>query len=111
MKAAGFEIITAKNADEGVSQAEKFMPALVLMDIYMPPGASGTDAALRIKQNPKTKDIKIAFLTSLNDPWPQVKGGNLEVAKGLGMEGFIKKEDDLNLIIDKVKRILGDKAR
>ena len=109
LKAAGYDTATARNAEEGIKQTEKLMPNLVLMDIHMPPGPTGTDAALTIKQNPKTKDTKIAFLTSLKDPWPSLTGPNLEVSKELGMDDFIEKTEDLNKAVEKVKEILARK--
>jgi CheY-like chemotaxis protein len=104
--ASGFDTATARNEAEAVSQSEKLMPDLILMDIKMP-GGSGTDAALAIKQNPKTKGLKIAFLTSLRDPWPAVAVDREKLSQELGMEDFLEKTDDLNKIVDKVREILG----
>ena len=69
LNASGFETATANNEKEALAKAESLMPDLILMDINMP-GASGTDAALAIKQNEKTKGLKIAFLTNAVEPWP-----------------------------------------
>lgn len=107
LKAAGFDTATARNAEGGIGETEHLLPDLVLMDIHMPPGPTGTDAALTIKQNPKTKDVRVAFLTSLKDPWPSMAGGKQEVSRELGMEDFLEKTEDLNVLIEKVKEILG----
>ena len=105
---AGFEVAIAKSGAEGVKNTETLMPDLVLMDIKMP-GETGTDAALTIKQNPKTKDTKIAFLTNLKDPWPAVSADRQKLSKALGMEDFLEKTDDLDTIIEKVRQILARK--
>jgi CheY-like chemotaxis protein len=105
LKMAGFDAVVAYDAKEAVDAAKKLLPDLILMDIHMP-GESGTDAALEIKQNPDTKNIKIAFLSNLRDPWPQTSPDRNALAKSLGMEDFIDKTGDLDATIAKVREIL-----
>ncbi len=106
--ASGFEIAVAHNGKEAIAQTEKLMPDLILMDIHMP-GETGTDVALTIKQNPNTKDLKIAFLTSLKDPWPTANADKTKLSKAIGMEDFIEKTDDLDVIVKKVREIVARK--
>jgi CheY-like chemotaxis protein len=103
--ASGFEAIVAGDAKEGVAAAKQSHPDLILMDIHMP-GESGTDAALEIKQDPETKDIKIAFLSNLKDPWPRTTPARNDLSKSLGMEDFIDKTEDLDVTVSKVREIL-----
>src|SRR3989344_5446621 len=97
LNASGFETALAKNGKEGIAQSVALMPDLILMDIHMP-GETGTDVALTIKQNPKTKDIKVAFLTSIKDPWPTINADKKKLSQAIGMEDFIEKTDDLDAI-------------
>ncbi|MEK7146781.1 MAG: response regulator [Patescibacteria group bacterium] len=105
LKSVGFEIALASNEAQAISQAAKLMPDLILMDIHLQ-GPTGTDAALAIKQNPKTKDLKIAFLTNLKEPWPGISGDQKNIAKTLGMEDFLDKTEDLDVLVEKIKGIL-----
>ena len=105
LNAVGFDAATAANWKEAIKNARELTPDLILMDIHMP-DATGTDLALAIKQDPATKDIKIAFLTSLKDPWPAMTGDRERVAKELGMEDFLDKTEDLNVTVEKIKAIL-----
>jgi CheY-like chemotaxis protein len=107
LKAAGFTVAVAHNGEEAKKQAETLQPDLILMDIYMPPGPTGTEVALSMKQNAKTKDLRIAFLTSLRDPWPGVVGDNRSMSKELGMEDFIEKTGDPKALVARVKSIVG----
>jgi len=107
LKAAGFNVAVAHNGEEAKTQAETLQPDLILMDIYMPPGQTGTEVALSLKQNAKTKDLKIAFLTSLRDPWPGVVGDNRSMSKELGMEDFIEKTGEPGALVERVKSIVG----
>lgn len=102
---AGFDVAVAHNGLGGVNKAENLMPDLVLMDIRMP-GMTGIDAALVIKQSPKTKDVKIAFLTNMKNPWPTVSVEQRKLSKALGMEDYIEKTEDLDIIAKKVKELI-----
>ncbi len=104
LELAGFEVKNARNGNEGVLRAAELMPDLILMDIMMP-GGTGTDAALRIKQGPKTSELKIAFLSNLNDPWPAFSSRE-KVSKELGMADFLDKTEDLNTLVQKVSSLL-----
>lgn len=105
LNASGFDTAAAGSAVEAVDVAKKMHPDLILMDIHMP-GVSGTDAALQIKQDPETKDIKIAFLSNLKDPWFQTSVPRNDLAKAIGMDDFIDKTEDLDITVTKVKEIL-----
>lgn len=105
LRSSGFDVALAHSGKEAFAEAGKLMPDLILMDISMP-GGSGTDAALAVKQNPATKDLKIVFLTSVRDPWPTVNGDKKKLTKALGMEDFIEKTEDLDIVVKKVKEIL-----
>jgi CheY-like chemotaxis protein len=109
LSASGFEVIVAHSAKEAIDAAGKTRPDLILMDISMP-GETGTDAALAIKQSAATRDIKIAFLSNMKDPWPSTTGTPGAVAKALGMEEFVDKSADLDVITARVEEILASAA-
>lgn len=106
LKAVGYDVRTAESGSVAQRLAEELLPDLILMDVNMP-GQNGTETALAIKANPKTKDIKIAFLTSLKDPWPGfLADSNQAVARELGAEQYFNKDADLNDIVAKVRALL-----
>jgi two-component system cell cycle response regulator len=105
LTAVGLQVVVAHTADQAIDAAKKIHPNLILMDIHMP-GESGTDAAVAIKQNPATKDIKVAFLSNLKDPWPRTSIERETLAKVIGMDDFIDKTADLDVIAARVKSIL-----
>lgn len=108
LMASGFDVVVAFNGVEAIDAAKKLHPDLILMDIRMP-GQSGTDAALVIKQDPAMKDIKIAFLSNLKDPWPTTAAPRGDLSKAIGMEDFIDKTEDLAVTVKKVREILARK--
>jgi two-component system cell cycle response regulator DivK len=60
---AGFEVLEAVNGEEGIAQAERHRPDLILMDIQLPL-VDGYDATRRIKANPDLHHIPIIAVTS-----------------------------------------------
>ena len=106
LRASGYEVAVAASEEEALAQTEKIKPQLILMDIRMP-NATGTDAALAIKQNPKIKDTPIAFLTSQKKPWPGFASAENEaVAKERGRAAFLEKTDDLDVLVKKGEELL-----
>lgn len=104
---SGFNPVVAHNAYEAIDAAHKLHPELILMDIHMP-GETGTDAALTIKQHPETKHIKIAFFSSMKDPWPRTTLDRDRLVKAMGMEVFFEKSINLDVLAQRLKEIIGD---
>lgn len=61
---AGYPAIVASNGEEGIKKAAEELPGLIILDIMMP-GLDGGEVAAILKNDPKTKDIPIIFLSSL----------------------------------------------
>ena len=106
LKKAGFDVVEVKDGNEAFAQAKKLSPDLVLLDINMPPGPSGIETALKLKGTPETKDLKIIFLSGLDDPWPAFVGTKQEVSRELGMLDFFVKTKDFSELVKKVQEIV-----
>ncbi len=59
----GYEVIHAKDGDEGVKFAQDHSPDLVVMDVVMP-GTSGFQATRSIANDRTTENIPVVMLTS-----------------------------------------------
>jgi CheY-like chemotaxis protein len=64
---AGYEVIVASSGTEAVKLAKENLPFVIILDIMMP-GMDGGDVADILKNDRKTKDIPIVFLSSLISP-------------------------------------------
>jgi CheY-like chemotaxis protein len=60
----GFEVIGAKNADEGIDAVKKHKPDLVLLDLMMP-GKSGFEVLEMIKKDPELSPTPVIALTNM----------------------------------------------
>ncbi|MBW8002927.1 MAG: response regulator [Planctomycetes bacterium] len=59
-----YEVISAENGNDALSLAESEQPNLIILDIWMP-GMDGAEVSEKLRENPKTKDIPVVFLTCL----------------------------------------------
>jgi CheY-like chemotaxis protein len=95
---AGYEVLYAKNGEEGREVARRLHPNLILMDMNMPGGEDGMKTADRIKNElgSPTADIPIVLLTNNDLPlemlkWMKEFGVTEYIQKGIGNEEFIER--------------------
>lgn len=70
---AGYEVFWAKNALEGIDQAVKHTPDLILMDVVMP-GMNGFQATRQLRRKKETTDIPILMLTTKDQETDRIWG-------------------------------------
>lgn len=61
-----YDVYTASDGKSAIQIVNKIIPDIILLDIIMPE-MDGFAVANEIKSNPKTKDIPVIFITSLDD--------------------------------------------
>ena len=64
LKDRGYEVLMSLDGDDAVAKAVRYHPDLVILDIMMP-RMDGTDAASILKNDVRTKDIPIFFVTAV----------------------------------------------
>jgi len=106
LKAAGFDVKTAEGGENGVKAAKAIKPDMILMDMEMP-DLNGAAVTMKLKEDPVTKDIKIVFLTNYGDPRIDAKNTDIHFSKELGAFDYLRKTDDLDSTVSRVKEILG----
>lgn len=67
LKAEGYRVYSAGSGKQALNFLKKKQPDLILLDIKIP-DMSGLVVCKNIKENPKTCDIPVVFLTSENRP-------------------------------------------
>ena len=93
----GYEVIEAENGKEGLEQAKKHLPDLILLDIQMPV-MDGFTAIKMLKDDPATKNIKIIALTSF-----AMKGDRENIMEA-GFDDYIAKPFDTRKLPEMVKK-------
>lgn len=95
---AGYKVFTANNGKEAVSNAEKYNPDLILLDIMMPI-MDGITAANNIRSLKTLKNTKIIFLTASIDEDTEIEAFNL------GANDFINKPIKPKVLISRINAI------
>lgn len=104
---AGFEVLYAKDGNEGREMARRFMPDLVLLDYNMPV-MDGIQTAMKLKKEPGTLNANtpIALLTN-----EDVSVEALKMIKEIGVADYIQKGVSNEEFIERVKKILDSGAK
>ena len=68
-----YEIYTVKNGPFALEIADKFLPDLILLDIFMP-DMDGFNILSELKKSEKAKDIPVIFITGAAESDDEIKG-------------------------------------
>ena len=91
LAAAGYEIRTAKDAEEALETLATFSPALILMDLQLP-GMDGLELTRHLKGDPARRHIRIMALTAY------AMKGDEEKARAAGCDGYVAKPIDTDAL-------------
>lgn len=100
----GHEVLTASNGEDALAIALRELPDLVLLDIRMP-RLTGYDVCRRLRAEPTTQLIPVAFLSA--------KGQDSEVQAGMdaGATDYILKPFAPDQLINRVALLLGQSGK
>ena len=88
----GYSVISADNGKDALNLAKSEYPDLIILDIWMP-SMDGTEVAAWLKEDPKTKDIPVIFLSCLfqkreGEEQGRVVADKVLIAKPYSVEGL-----------------------
>lgn len=90
----GYQILTAKDGQEGVDMANEVGPDLIIMDVVMPV-LNGFQATRQLKNNPKTADIPVIMVTTKDQKtdinWGMRQGANEYLVKPVAPAELLNK--------------------
>lgn len=92
---SGFKFLTAMNGKDALKMMTSGKPDVILLDIMMP-GMDGWEVATKIKENQKTKNIPIIYVTAKTDALSEKLGSLTGVA-------YIEKPYDLKDLKEKIE--------
>ncbi|MEI6576412.1 MAG: response regulator transcription factor [Bacteroidota bacterium] len=99
LKKEGFEVRTAHNGQEAISQARKYLPHLILLDVMMPV-MDGIEACAEIRQIPSLKKTFIVFLTARGEDFSQIAGFDA------GADDYVSKPVKPKVLISRINAML-----
>mgnify|MGYP001042077678 FL=1 len=96
----GYNVLEARDGEEGVSRARQEHPDLILMDISIPK-IDGWEATRRLKADEATRDIPIIALTA------HALEEDRERAIAAGCDGYLAKPVEPRRVVEEVQRFVG----
>jgi two-component system, cell cycle response regulator DivK len=95
LQSAGHTVLSATDAEAGLTIARAEQPHLVLMDIQLP-GMDGLKATALLKRDEATRAIPVIALTAL------AMTGDEERIRAAGCDGYLTKPIDTHVLPDVV---------
>jgi two-component system cell cycle response regulator DivK len=102
LESAGHTVLSAADAEAGLTSARDARPDLILMDMQLP-GISGLEATAQLKRDQATRGIPIVALTAL------AMKGDEERILAAGCDGYIAKPMRYLEFLATVRAYLGQK--
>jgi two-component system, cell cycle response regulator DivK len=96
---AGYGVLAARTAEDGIALAVSEPPDLVLMDLQLP-GIDGMEALRRLRESPRTANIPVVAVTA------QAMKQDRERVLQAGFDGYVEKPISVRAFPDQVRRFL-----
>jgi two-component system, cell cycle response regulator DivK len=97
----GFEVVFAVNGNQGVDLARSEKPDIILMDMSLPI-MDGWEATRRVKSDDATRNVPVIGLTA------HAMSGDREKAIEAGCDDYDTKPVELDRLVGKIERLLGN---
>ena len=95
----GYEVRTAERAEDALEMLSDYRPELILADIKLP-GMNGLEMTRQVKENPRTRPIRVVALTAC------AMQGDREKALNAGCEDYISKPINTAALASKIREVL-----
>jgi two-component system, cell cycle response regulator DivK len=104
LRAEGYDVRTAVDAEEALGELEWFTPRLILMDLQLP-GMDGLELTRLLKSDPMRRGISIVAVTAY------AMKGDEEKARAAGCDGYVAKPIDVERLSHLVRELLDQQRR
>lgn len=99
LKKEGYQVYLASNGQEGVNEAKKVLPDLIILDIMMPK-MDGIEACRIMRTMPEFKNTFMVFLTARSEEYSEIAGFNV------GADDYIAKPIKPRALVSRINAIL-----
>jgi two-component system, cell cycle response regulator DivK len=95
----GYEVVSARDGQQGIAMAESEAPALILMDLSLPI-IDGWEATRRLKAEALTRNIPVIALSA------HAMAGDRDKAIAAGCDDYDTKPVELPRLLEKITALL-----
>ena len=100
LEAAGYEVVTASNGQEGLEKAKNIEPDLILCDVMMPK-MDGYKVCGLLKNDSRYSKIPLILFTA------RAQQDDQEVGDEVGADAYITKPFEPPVLLAKIEELLG----
>lgn len=102
LEMAGFNVLTAKDGEEGLLKAQTGHPHAIVLDLMLPK-MNGFDVCAQLKKSDQTRQIPIVIFTARGQ-------ADEERCRSLGADAFFSKTAPASELITLLKSLIGATA-
>lgn len=99
VRQAGYDVILARDGQDGLRQAQMKAPDLVVLDLMLPV-IDGLEICRQLRSDPSTQELLILMLTAKSEESDQVVGFTL------GADDYVTKPFSVKVLLERVKALL-----
>jgi len=99
LEQAGYSVSVALDGQDGLNQAKRKTPDVVVLDIMLPV-IDGLEVCRRLRANPTTRDVLVVMLTAKSEESDQVVG------LALGADDYVTKPFSVKVLLERIKALL-----
>jgi two-component system, OmpR family, phosphate regulon response regulator PhoB len=103
LRHAGYEVTVAVTADQAISEVDRVLPDLVVLD-WMLPGQPGVALAKRWRSQSRTRELPIIMLTA------RAQEGDKVAGLDAGADDYLTKPFSTNELLARIRAVLRRKA-
>ena len=95
---AGYEVDVAYDGKDGLAQAQRKKPDLVVLDLMLPV-MDGLEVCRRLRNDPQTSEIMILMLTAMSEEGDQLVGFSA------GTDDYVTKPYSIRLLLERIRAL------
>jgi two-component system phosphate regulon response regulator PhoB len=94
----GYEVLVARDGQEGLRRAQTLLPDLIILDIMLP-GLNGLEVCRELRAGERTREIPIIILSAKAEETDQVVGFSL------GADDYVTKPFSPKVLLQRIKAL------
>ncbi len=99
LRQAGYDVLLARDGQDGLSQAQLKTPDLILLDLMLPV-MDGLEVCRRLRKNPAMRETLILMLTAKGEESDELVGFSL------GADDYVSKPFSVKVLLERIKALL-----
>lgn len=99
----GYDVIVARDGQDGLQQAQLKTPRLVVLDLMLPV-MDGLEVCRRMRADPALNDLLILMLTAKSEDTDQIVGFNV------GADDYVTKPFSVKVLLNRIKALMRRRA-